>query len=60
MNGIYRTTLTLVFCDAVLGLLIVSHDQYLLQNVVEELWVVGRGTVKRFDGDFLDYKKALR
>lgn len=41
------------------GLLIVSHDQYLLQNVVEELWVVGDGTVKRFEGDFLDYKKAI-
>ena len=49
----------LPFSSRVSGLLIVSHDQYLLQNVVEELWVVGGGTVKRFEGDFLEYKKAI-
>ncbi len=41
------------------GLLIVSHDQYLLQSVVDELWVVGGGTMKRFEGDFIEYKKSL-
>jgi ATPase subunit of ABC transporter with duplicated ATPase domains len=46
-----------VTCPA--GLLIVSHDQYLLQSVVKELYVVGDGTVRHFEGDFLEYKKTM-
>ena len=41
------------------GLVIVSHDQHLLEQLCSELWLVGDGTVKRFDGTFKDYKKLV-
>jgi len=44
------------------GIICVSHDQHFLTNITEELWVVGeRGGsgVRRLDGSFLDYKKAM-
>lgn len=42
------------------GVLLVSHDQYLIENTVDQLWLVEHGTVKPFDGGFEDYKKRLR
>eukprot|EP00941_MAST-03F_sp_MAST-3F-sp1_P002144 g2144.t1 len=41
------------------GLLVVSHDQHLLSNIIQELWVVGDGKVKVFPGDFDAYKKKV-
>ena len=38
------------------GVLIISHDQYFIQSVCEQIWVVGEGEIKRFRGDFEDYK----
>jgi ATP-binding cassette subfamily F protein 3 len=39
------------------GILVISHDQYFIQSVCKEIWVVGDGTVKQFNGTFEDYKK---
>ena len=39
------------------GVLVVSHDQHFLAAVCDALWVVGKGKVRRFDGDFDAYKK---
>ena len=39
------------------GVLVVSHDQHFLAAVCDALWVVGKGRVRRFDGDFDAYKK---
>jgi len=41
------------------GLVIVSHDQHLLEQLCTELWLVGNGTVQRFDGSFKDYKQLV-
>ncbi|KAL4442757.1 hypothetical protein ABPG77_006751 [Micractinium sp. CCAP 211/92] len=42
------------------GVLMVSHDQHLIESTVDELWAVENGTVKVFHGSFEDYKKRLR
>ena len=43
------------------GVLMVSHDQYFISAVADELWAVeGDGTVHPFDGTFEEYKKSLK
>jgi ATP-binding cassette subfamily F protein 3 len=39
--------------------MLVSHDRALLRSVCDEFWLVGRGTVKPFDGDLDDYQQYL-
>ncbi|KAJ9243811.1 putative translation initiation regulator [Paecilomyces variotii] len=41
------------------GVLMVSHDVTLLQNVCTSLWVCDKGTVEKFDGDVNAYKKKI-
>jgi len=42
------------------GLVLVSHNQRLIELCCKELWVVGKdGTVKRFEGEFEDYKDQV-
>jgi len=42
------------------GLVLVSHNQRLIELVCNELWVVERdGSVTIFEGDFNDYKKKV-
>jgi ATP-binding cassette subfamily F protein 3 len=41
------------------GVLIISHDEHLISQVCDEIWVAGGGNLKRFDGNFADYKKQL-
>jgi len=38
----------------------VSHDQYLIESTVNELWMCEDLTIKPFHGDFDEYKKRLR
>ncbi|MFW5815718.1 MAG: ATP-binding cassette domain-containing protein [Wenzhouxiangella sp.] len=38
----------------------VSHDRHLLNNTVEDFWLVDGGGVQRFDGDLDDYRRWLR
>ena len=49
-------------CDALKnftgGVLVISHDQYFIQQVCEEIWIVGDEKVVRYNGSFSDYKKA--
>ena len=42
------------------GVLMVSHDQFLIEACVDELWSVEQGTVAPFHGTFADYKRRLR
>ena len=42
------------------AVLMVSHDEYLIDHSVEELWVVQDSTLKVWPGDFNSYKKQLR
>ncbi len=41
------------------ALLLVSHDQYLLECCVDESILVKDGSVRKFDGDFGDYRKFV-
>lgn len=42
------------------GVLMVSHDQYLIESTVDELWMCEGGSVTPFHGTFDEYKKRLR
>ena len=41
------------------GVLMVSHDVTMLQNVCSSLWVCDGGKVEKFDGDVKAYKKRI-
>ncbi|KAL6717992.1 ATP-binding cassette, regulator of translational elongation [Lecanora helva] len=41
------------------GVLMVSHDVTMLQNVCSSLWVCEEGRVEKFDGDVKAYKKRI-
>ena len=41
------------------GVLMVSHDVTMLQNVCTSLWVCDRGLVEKFPGDVKAYKKKI-
>ncbi|OQE21151.1 hypothetical protein PENSTE_c012G10058 [Penicillium steckii] len=41
------------------GVVMVSHDVTMLQNVCTSLWVCDQGTVHKFDGDVKAYKKMI-
>ncbi|KIX06686.1 uncharacterized protein Z518_04662 [Rhinocladiella mackenziei CBS 650.93] len=41
------------------GVLMVSHDVTMLQNVCTSLWVCDKGTVEKFPGDINSYKKKI-
>jgi len=41
------------------GVVLVSHDVTMLQNVCTSLWVCDKGTVTHFDGTVEDYKKIV-
>ncbi|KAK2760974.1 hypothetical protein FQN54_002216 [Arachnomyces sp. PD_36] len=41
------------------GVLMVSHDVTMLQNVCDSLWVCDNGTVEKFPGDIMAYKKKI-
>ena len=42
------------------GVLMVSHDVTMLQNVCTSLWVCDNGRVEKFDGDVKAYKKRIQ
>ena len=41
------------------GVLMVSHDVTMLRAVCSSLWVCDKGTVHKFDGDVMQYKKLI-
>lgn len=41
------------------GVLMVSHDVTMLQNVCTSLWICDNGTVEKFPGDVQAYKKRI-
>ncbi|KAL1456909.1 hypothetical protein WDU94_001596 [Cyamophila willieti] len=42
------------------GLVLVSHDFRLINQVAEEIWICEDGKVTKWEGNILDYKEALR
>ena len=41
-------------------MLMVSHDQFLIESTVDELWAVEGGRITPFHGTFEEYKRRLR
>jgi len=41
------------------GVLIISHDEHLISQVCDEIWVAGHGHLTKFDGLFPEYKKVV-
>lgn len=41
------------------GVLIVSHDQHLVASVCESIWYIREQKLKKFNGDFEDYRRSL-
>jgi len=41
------------------AVILVSHDQYLLEACADRLWLVAGGRVKPFDGDLDDYRRLV-
>jgi len=39
------------------GLLLVSHDRYFLDQVVEEIWDLETGEIQKYSGNFSEYRK---
>jgi len=42
------------------GMILVSHDFRLVQQVAEEIWICDHGKITKWDGDIFSYKKHLR
>lgn len=41
------------------AVILISHDRHLVETTADRLWLVGGGTVSRWDGDLEDYQKWL-
>lgn len=41
------------------GVLVISHDQYFIKQICNEIWLVQNQTVRRFNGDFDEYKNFV-
>ncbi|WP_374544626.1 ABC-F family ATP-binding cassette domain-containing protein [Rhodoblastus sp.] len=41
------------------AVILISHDQYLLEACADRLWLVADGRVQAFDGDMADYRKFV-
>lgn len=55
-----RHALTLALQGFEGAVLVVSHDRHLLNNTVDEYWLVADGQVEDFDGDLEDYANWLK
>jgi ATP-binding cassette, subfamily F, member 3 len=54
-----RTALIEAINDYAGAVILVSHDQYLLEACADRLWLVADGRVRNFDGDMADYRKLV-
>ncbi|KAA0970220.1 ABC-F family ATP-binding cassette domain-containing protein [Aureimonas fodinaquatilis] len=41
------------------AVILISHDRHMVEATMDRLWIVGDGTVSRYDGDLEDYKKLV-
>ena len=65
-GSIYFTTITwfksVTYLSFVLqgGVILVSHDQYLINMVCKEMWHVSNNTVRILPNGFAEYKKIIQ
>ncbi|KTR06108.1 glycosyl transferase family 1 [Aureimonas ureilytica] len=41
------------------AVILISHDRHMVEATMDRLWIVGDGTVSRYDGDLEDYKRLI-
>ncbi|MBC8128825.1 MAG: ABC-F family ATP-binding cassette domain-containing protein [Rhizobiaceae bacterium] len=41
------------------AVILISHDRHMVEATVDRLWLVGDGTVTRYDGDLEEYKQLI-
>mmetsp|Transcript_1345 Transcript_1345/g.1578 ORF Transcript_1345/g.1578 Transcript_1345/m.1578 type:complete len:629 (-) Transcript_1345:3743-5629(-) len=41
------------------GMVLVSHDMRLIEQVAKEIWICDKGTITRFNGTILDFKSKI-
>ncbi|MGP7982460.1 ATP-binding cassette domain-containing protein, partial [Rhodoblastus sp.] len=54
-----RAALAEAINDYAGAVILISHDQYLLEACAERLWLIADGKVRAFDGDMADYRKLV-
>lgn len=54
-----RAALAEAINDYAGAVVLISHDQYLLEACADRLWLVADGGVRSFDGDMQDYRKLV-
>ncbi|MBU6499643.1 MAG: ATP-binding cassette domain-containing protein, partial [Rhodospirillales bacterium] len=54
-----REALVRALADFSGAVLLITHDPHLVSLVADQLWLVGDGTVKPYDGDLDDYRALL-
>jgi ATP-binding cassette subfamily F protein 3 len=54
-----RSALAEAINDYAGAVILISHDQYLLEACADRLWLVADGKVQAFDGDMADYRKFV-
>lgn len=54
-----RAALAEAINDFAGAVILISHDQYLLEACADRLWLVADGKVRAFDGDMADYRKYV-
>lgn len=42
------------------GMCLVSHDMRLISQVAKEIWICDKGTLTKYNGSILDFKKGLK
>ncbi|KQT51034.1 glycosyl transferase family 1 [Aureimonas sp. Leaf454] len=41
------------------AVILISHDRHMVEATVDRLWIVGDGTVSRYEGDLDEYKQLI-
>lgn len=55
-----REAISMALQDYQGAVILVSHDQHLIDSVVDDLWYVHAGTVHHFEGDLQAYQKHIK
>jgi ATP-binding cassette, subfamily F, member 3 len=54
-----REVLVQAINDFAGAVVLVSHDEHLIELIADQLWLVAGGTVRPFDGDLEDYRRLV-
>jgi ATP-binding cassette subfamily F protein 3 len=54
-----REALIMAINDFEGAVILISHDQHIIETCADRLWLVADGTVRPFDGDMEDYRRLI-